>query len=603
MQSISSPSQQVVRHNTREHAQLNNTFLSTTSFGSQSPGGAAGATYSNNFDSFLEGVMTEEERRTRTRHLPDVDGFTALTKSECKFDLKLARSWGPVEPGDASQDEGTTGYNSQPNELCPPEIAGVFVPPVGVNFIDDDSPSAHTLNVPQLVESLTSFNPPRPPESSGQNKKRRLQRWEKQPNTISDDLESYRRTVTKTREELNLAISERERVEQVASAFRTHFLNHLRAQTAESIAITEETRIVIKQCLKEAEGTKGRGRREITSTPTTLANSWLLPGDKVSTPYGEGTIDAVLPTGTIKPATADGGTEKLLPPRCCVQLPYGKAYMAPSEITPLINPLTLSDSSLSSRWNSMLTTALLTSSVVDAEAMSFEESADGIGYDVPLGDAALVVKDRAGPHNQPAAPEGEDGGSAAMDIVKEEKKVVKQEEEPNPSRKRPKGKARLIRFGDSMIPTPGGRGANLSDIKSSNLGKAMTAAVMDRQIKDRGFLCNDETIAVPDGYREWEEERTEIYRMKGEMLQLKKIIKRQELAKSLTEKALTAAEGFREKQQEEMNEIKTDLDELRGKCSEELRELGITEEKAKAVLMAKLMDNSPEEPAPEKPKK
>ena len=338
-------------------------------------------------------------------------------------------------------------------------------------------------------------------------------------------------------------------------------------------------------------------------TPTTLANSWLLPGDKVSTPYGEGTIDAVLPTGTIKPATADGGTEKLLPPRCCVQLPYGKAYMAPSEITPLINPLTLSDSSLSSRWNSMLTTALLTSSVVDAEAMSFEESADGIGYDVPLGDAALVVKDRAGPHNQPAAPEGEDGGSAAMDIVKEEKKVVKQEEEPNPSRKRPKGKARLIRFGDSMIPTPGGRGANLSDIKSSNLGKAMTAAVMDRQIKDRGFLCNDETIAVPDGYREWEEERTEIYRMKGEMLQLKKIIKRQELAKSLTEKALTAAEGFREKQQEEMNEIKTDLDELRGKCSEELRELGITEEKAKAVLMAKLMDNSPEEPAPEKPKK
>jgi hypothetical protein len=62
MQSISSPSQQVVRHNTREHAQLNNTFLSTTSFGSQSPGGAAGATYSNNFDSFLEGVMTEEVR-------------------------------------------------------------------------------------------------------------------------------------------------------------------------------------------------------------------------------------------------------------------------------------------------------------------------------------------------------------------------------------------------------------------------------------------------------------------------------------------------------------------------------------------------------------
>ncbi|GMI35617.1 hypothetical protein TrCOL_g9456 [Triparma columacea] len=655
MQSISSP-QTVVRHNTREHAQLNNTFLSTTSFGSQSPGGVNGSSYSNNFDSFLEGVMTEEERRTRTRHLPDVDGFTALTKSECKSDLKLARSWGPVEPGDVSQDEGMTGYNSQPNEQCPPETAGVFVPPVGVNFIDDDSPSAHTLNVPQLVESLTSFNPPRPPESSGQNKKRRLQRWEKQPNTISDDLESYRRTVTKTREELNLAISERERVEEVASAFRTHFLNQLRSQEAESVALTRETQEVVKLCLKEAEGTKGRGRREITSLkdcmelikdvgkkihasnpaffnskpqseqlcggiggvpignvggetimglkeiPTTLANSWLLPGDKVSTPYGEGHIEAILPTSTIKPASADAGTEKLLPPRVSVNLEYGKAYMAPAEITPLINPLTLTDGSLMSRWNAMLTTSFLTSSIADAEAMSFEVAGAGIGYDAPPGDAALVVKDRAGSQNQAAEVEAGDGGNAPMDVVKEES-AVKEEGESNPSRGGPKGQARLIRFGDSMIPTPGGRGASLSGIKSANLGKAMTAAVMDRQIKDRGFLCNDETMAVPDGYREWEEERTEIYRMKGEMLQLKKIIKRQELAKSLTEKALAAAEGFRERQQEEMKEIKTDLDELRGKCSAELRDLGISEEKAKVVLKAKLMDNSPEEPAPEKPKK
>jgi len=39
--------------------------------------------------------MTEEDRRTRTRHLPDVEGFTALTKSECKSDLKISRSWDP----------------------------------------------------------------------------------------------------------------------------------------------------------------------------------------------------------------------------------------------------------------------------------------------------------------------------------------------------------------------------------------------------------------------------------------------------------------------------------------------------------------------------
>ena len=75
-----------VRHHTREHAQLTGNFLGGGGFGSQSPAGVSNSFANSDFSSFLEGVMTEEERRTRTRQLPDVEGFNILSKSgECIY--------------------------------------------------------------------------------------------------------------------------------------------------------------------------------------------------------------------------------------------------------------------------------------------------------------------------------------------------------------------------------------------------------------------------------------------------------------------------------------------------------------------------------------
>ena len=70
-----------VRHHTREHAQLTGNFLGGTGFGSQSPAAGHSNFANSDFSSFLEGVMTEEERRTRTRQLPEVEGFNILSKS------------------------------------------------------------------------------------------------------------------------------------------------------------------------------------------------------------------------------------------------------------------------------------------------------------------------------------------------------------------------------------------------------------------------------------------------------------------------------------------------------------------------------------------
>lgn len=200
----------VVRHNTREHAQLNSGgFMGGGGFNSQSPNMTRSFSNSD-FSSFLEGVMTEEERRTRTRYLPDVEGFCTLTKSECKSDLKAARSWEP------SNESMQPNADSQDEDHADDMDAGPFVPPAIVSSDDDASQPASSGNavqgMPPLLESVSSFNPPRPPESSGQNKKRRLTRWDKNPDEIQVDLDNYRKTVQKTREELQLAEAKREKV-------------------------------------------------------------------------------------------------------------------------------------------------------------------------------------------------------------------------------------------------------------------------------------------------------------------------------------------------------------------------------------------------------
>ena len=94
-----------------------------------------------------------------------------------------------------------------------------------------------------------------------------MTRWEKNPNEIDLDLANYRRTVQKTREELQLAETERIKVEHIASTIRGHFLQSIRASEMESEAVTKET----EKTLRELEGindeinTKKKVREERSS--------------------------------------------------------------------------------------------------------------------------------------------------------------------------------------------------------------------------------------------------------------------------------------------------------------------------------------------------
>jgi hypothetical protein len=106
---------------------------------------------------------------------------------------------------------------------------------------------------PQLVDSLTAFNPPRPQESTAAKTKHRLKRWEANPSEVEIDLSNYRKTVQRTRKELQAAENERGRIELVSAVMREHFQKHLIAYKEEIMAVHDQLLETNMGCLKAEE--------------------------------------------------------------------------------------------------------------------------------------------------------------------------------------------------------------------------------------------------------------------------------------------------------------------------------------------------------------
>jgi hypothetical protein len=196
--------------------------------------------------SFLSETLTEEERRTRTRYLPQVDGMHALRKGEVKSDLALARlitsSSGvntsllasnksnkstksqqapqrsnsalskDSDMGGGGTDEAVAADQQQQQPYSEDDRASSTTDATGTaasssfsrsRTIDFGATGHLTLpsaafvaptdtkgnkqsaaTTPKEVEAMTAFNPPRPPESVGPKKKHRLLRWERRPSDI-----------------------------------------------------------------------------------------------------------------------------------------------------------------------------------------------------------------------------------------------------------------------------------------------------------------------------------------------------------------------------------------------------------------------------------
>lgn len=330
--------------------------------------------------SFLD-ALSEDQRRVRTRHLPNITGFRRLHKGEIKRDVALikkmlksavSKGGGRNEAVDelsnneaesmeidengtqASDDETPSEEEKVENEPtfneADPDLYNVFsLPYIQSPYICTDIDTKYSTQAadepalfssPQVVESITAFNPPRPPESVGPKKMHRLHRWERNPEDVEIDLENYRKTVNRTRQELHKTELERESVEIIGAHLRSHFMAQLQCMRQEMKLLNQQYEETQVKCVKAAElltsKTRSRGlakgsyiMKDVISVlksrgqklnfsvtegahfnnkpwctagfggityqdgATKLGCGWLLPGDKVSSPSGIGVVDKV----------------------------------------------------------------------------------------------------------------------------------------------------------------------------------------------------------------------------------------------------------------------------------------------------------------------
>lgn len=245
-------------------------------------------------ESFLSDSLTEEERRTRTRYIPAVEGMSALKKIEVKHDLILARTFpGTVnnskstktkqlqrdsqsedivmEEVGTDESEQAVSKESNKNQSLDEEVrkmillgnhlelvvpSPAFRPPLVEGFEADDSESEQIGTkrpAPYLVDSITAFSPPRLPESVSAKKKHRMARWQHNPAVMDIDLSIYHKTVQKQREALKHAELEFQRVQTVDNHLRRHFLQQIRYLNEEMALVSKDLAAEQHKCVKATE--------------------------------------------------------------------------------------------------------------------------------------------------------------------------------------------------------------------------------------------------------------------------------------------------------------------------------------------------------------
>ncbi|KAL3918133.1 MAG: hypothetical protein SGILL_004384 [Bacillariaceae sp.] len=659
--------------------------------------------------SFLES-LTEEERRTRTRIIPDVEGMHMLRKHEIKDDLALARSLPAIATSQSKvqtrtvrlsgaagrkkdamvidgedaamliQDNRTVTIPLPTNDITVPSDA--FVAPDGVKVGEAEGTIAVTevskkepvVHSPSVVESVTAFNPPRPPESVGPKKKHRVIRWERRPEDIEVDMKNYRRTVQRTREELQKSESEYNRLETIDAHLRRHFLNHLELMNEEYTRLHDEMQIEVQKLMKESElvGSRTRSRnltkvsvvmRDVlsnlnnTATPMTDASgseievpstavpgigglnaeafsdwdrftvispmkpaiSWLVPGQKVSTPYGDGVVDAVFPPEFPQPSTGEseagggdgaqrgtpenmknaefqktsnrkaGGAKSLgtgdddklsmieqehskykslKPARVQVRMPYGMGIFGLEAVLRVESPAKYNDSQLALRWKGMVDTALKVGPCIDLPGM-----------------ASRLEKESS------ESPEDVNSDSMPMDIDEATKSHVASAGSTDTAGAEDDS---FVPTGASLMPTKGGRGNYFDKMSIVDVEKGLQEALYDGfgvlgDVSQSIWVVGFETDAknnpgVTKEIREWEDDEQEYLTLRASVLQLKNVLYRQRRIRILNERTSVSMDDRYQRAEELVSEMRSDLKSLKHRLEEELSELGIAEETMTAIF-------------------
>ena len=590
---------------------------------------------------FLD-MLSEEQRRVRHRYIPGVEGFRKLYKGEVRSDMiearRMAKKKMPLKEDIEEEEEAATAMDG----VTKSEVGGDDVPPEEEEEEEDDgmpdreafiaptkesrkmalsgqlaslldntdfeesikgsnTPSKKNkplLKSPQLVDTLTSFNPPRPQESTTYKTHHRLKRWEENPNEVESDLSNYRKTVTRTREELDIAKNEHSRIESVSSLMRNHFMNHLISYRKEMQAINDSMGGVTGSCGKlddeynglrslvrtrgvnvrsmkdiigtlkmlgeEIEGVKAddddndvlknddwrvMGVGGVSTKKTKMANGWLLVGDgvMVSSTGEEGVVTSV--TG---PQLEEAAEEAKKGDAMDVDSPNKKEAAAKSAAKKVLKPTTISVKLTKSgkiqtyspaevEFNPKSLPTLLLSDPKLAkrwEDMVSTALATGVDHDT------LAMEEYI-------------SSSLAKDKTSEDKK--------GGGKTSPKS---VLPFGSGLVAAPDDVKNYPSVIPMDNLEETVRKVVYEA---DKPRIM----VTMSDNLRQAEARQEEMNVLKGNVLQLRNKLGRQKRLRSLNERSLIAGKNKANKVEGLLLEMQMDLKNLKTRLHKEVTDLGI----------------------------
>lgn len=659
-------------------------------------------------ESFLSDSITEEERRTRTRYIPAVDGMHALRKHEVKGDVALARvSLGGGGGGDAGgsgaaskgkpkrgnsvdmdvdDDDagggGGGGAGSMDDDLASDALlrAGATTKTIEMGAGDLVLPSAACLPppppaaaaaakaAPNEVEATTAFNPPRPPESIGPKKRHRMLRWERRPADIEVDLNNYRKTVHRTREELKNARSELHRLECVDNHLRRHFFIHLQSLGEEWKVLSRELSAVQQECIDSAQlltsRTRSRGAgkssyamrdvltvlrtkgqeieakglslaavpsleadkppssgiggvgavsledwdRSTEINPAPIASSWILPGDAVQTPYGDGVVVAVYGEGKLDvndPPHKDLGFGRKVQSEADDRMDVDEGQpsegaKAPGAVKGGDAGKTGNKKGSKSKQRKDGDKKKGSGSSAPAPARPFL-LAPRIAVRLPFGVGFFPVKSVVSKEDPSTYSDarlaqrwkGIVDTSAVMGSTLDIEPMVDYDapaseltsmeiEEGGADLERAigGGRPRLLPFGSGMFPTMNGRGDSLWKLSFEELDKAIDSTMFN----NGGILGLRENVGVPPDFRKQEDDRQELLNLQAQAQQLKNQIYRQRRVRMLNERMYLGAEERAVRVEALVAEMRTDLMTLKRRLDEDVTELGISEDVAERLI-------------------
>lgn len=631
--------------------------------------------------SFLDS-LTDEERRTRSRLIPNVQGFRRLHKSEIKHDLKVAKTFGgfaiidddeglewnapsvaatddeSISTRDISEESAVSdeiGSTNASNE----ETSGPFVVPCTYSDVVRDicEASNATTNAaeaskimrrisfrsPKTVEAISAFNPPRPPESCASIKKKRMVRWEHNPQDVTQDLTKYKKMVLRTRSQLQKTELERQRVEDVGEHLRLHYFHLLKSIREESNAIERETQQLQLKAALEAElmatRTRSKGSnsmRDVLSVlrsrgekisslkknlrdnesvdgsnspnvPVSLcpekdnACRFLVPGDLVLTSYGTGIVQKVFgfrvlgtkadgieaPRESDVPQDANTPFPPVIPPNVCVRLSFGVLYASPNEIHPLTKTNSATDVNLLSRWKTMMSnfSAQFYLDLTGTDNIPIKD-----GYEYPSNDAAPfysnsydTTSDNAGDQASALSLEAELVSAVESHSQDERSKI----ERKGMKTARQDGGHRLIPVMGGTLPVAGHHGSLLDECSLLTVQDSL-----DRTLNSgEGVLGKPSNTFVTSELKDWEFRRQQLYNMKGKVLTLRNQLAQERRARTASERAHGISQERMERVDMLLSEMKADLQSLKNRLQEELTQLGISQNRAREMLSAAVEEN------------